>query len=76
MNKEYEKDFLDDVIDAVEENLDYEGFCGHSDNCEVSAFIPYNQRKSIKKILIKILGDKCLCDKLNKIKEEMMVNEL
>ncbi len=81
MREKYKRDFLDDVIDAVEENLSYDGVCNHSDNCEIFGYIPYNgnygiTRKDVKKLLINILGDKCLCEKINQLKDEMMVSEL
>ena len=44
---------LEDIITTIEENLDYEDYCNHADNCEIYAYV--ENRDKVKEYIKEIL---------------------
>ena len=53
---EIEDKKLEEIITVVEENLDYEGYCKYSDNCEISGAVSNtSQRVKVKNWIKEII---------------------
>jgi len=67
-------DIIDEILDVIEDSIEYEDFCTHSDNCEVYAYI--GGRKWLKKKIISMLLEVDTKEELNDILDKIMVEEL